>query len=113
MFLFVVHRFMMPSACDTLPNETSQEIVSSKSKQQQQQKDKKTDAKQNGHENGNLSDETTIDKNGDKDCKADATSTDKTKNDQELIFIHDTGFTIKVAAPGIETFDLQVSLQCI
>lgn len=29
-------------------------------------------------------------------------------NEQEFIFIHDTGFTVKIHAPGCEPFDIQV-----
>ncbi|KAG8192670.1 hypothetical protein JTE90_009698 [Oedothorax gibbosus] len=29
--------------------------------------------------------------------------------DQEFVFIHDAGFVIKIVAPGVETFDIQVS----
>ena len=39
---------------------------------------------------------------------ADETATNKTKTEQELVFIHDAAFTIKISCPGIETFDLQV-----
>jgi len=31
------------------------------------------------------------------------------KTDQEVVFIQDLGFTVKVAAPGVEPFDIQVS----
>ncbi|XP_023320484.1 clustered mitochondria protein homolog [Eurytemora carolleeae] len=31
------------------------------------------------------------------------------KNDQEVVFIQDLGFNVKVAAPGVEPFDIQVS----
>lgn len=31
------------------------------------------------------------------------------KSDQEVVFIQDLGFTVKVAAPGVEPFDIQVS----
>ena len=30
--------------------------------------------------------------------------------DQEVILIQDTGFTIKIASPGLDAFDLQVNL---
>lgn len=30
-------------------------------------------------------------------------------NDQEVIVIQDTGFTVKIQAPGTEPFDLQVN----
>lgn len=30
------------------------------------------------------------------------------KSDQEFIFIHDTGFTVKIAPPGVDAFDIQV-----
>lgn len=45
------------------------------------------DARQNGHE------ETDPGEDG---------------NDQEVIVIQDTGFTVKICAPGIEPFSLQV-----
>ncbi|KAK4336525.1 hypothetical protein RND71_044241 [Anisodus tanguticus] len=37
------------------------------------------------------------------------TDVDKSKIDQEYIFVHDTSFSVKISAPGIDTFDLQVS----
>lgn len=115
----------MPSACDILPNETSQELASSK--KSKQHKDKKNGTgPSSGKENSDLKDESVVgvnqssdkndkddDKNVDKNVDKNGTSndeaSDKAKTDQELIFIHDTGFTIKVSAPGVETFDLQVS----
>jgi len=30
------------------------------------------------------------------------------KQDQEFIFIHDTGFNVKIAATGLEPFEIQV-----
>jgi len=33
----------------------------------------------------------------------------KCKNDQEVVFIQDLGFTVKVAAPAVEPFEIQVS----
>lgn len=33
-------------------------------------------------------------------------------NEQEVIVIQDTGFTVKIQAPGIEPFDLQVHQSC-
>ncbi|XP_062872460.1 clustered mitochondria protein homolog isoform X2 [Trichomycterus rosablanca] len=44
------------------------------------------------------------DSTGDADTGDDA-------NEQEVIVIQDTGFTVKIQAPGIEPFDLQVSPQ--
>lgn len=35
---------------------------------------------------------------------------EEAKQDQEFIFIHDTGFTVKVYVPGCEPFDIQVSI---
>ena len=32
------------------------------------------------------------------------------KQDQEFIFIHDTGFSVRMVAPGVEPFDIQVSV---
>lgn len=29
-------------------------------------------------------------------------------SDQEFIFIHDTGFTVKIVPPGVEPFEIQV-----
>lgn len=43
------------------------------------------------------------------------TDTDSKKSDidspkdQEFVFIHDTGFVVKIVAPGVEPFDIQVS----
>lgn len=31
-------------------------------------------------------------------------------SDQEFIFIHDTGFTVKIVPPGVESFEIQVSI---
>lgn len=45
------------------------------------------DAKQNGHEEADPGED---------------------GNDQEVIVIQDTGFTVKICAPGIEPFSLQV-----
>ncbi len=43
---------------------------------------------------------------GGKESEEECTSC---KNDQEVVFIQDLGFTVKVAAPGVEPFDIQVS----
>ena len=32
----------------------------------------------------------------------------KEKSDQDVVFIQDTGFTVKVVAPNLEPFDIQV-----
>ena len=43
---------------------------------------------------------------------ADAANDDsekKEKSDQDVVFIQDTGFTVKVVAPNLEPFDIQVS----
>lgn len=32
-----------------------------------------------------------------------------TSNDQEVVFIQDMGFTVKIVSPGSEPFDIQVS----
>jgi len=40
--------------------------------------------------------------------KKDDGKEEKSSSDQEFIFIHDTGFTVKIAAPGLEPFDIQV-----
>jgi hypothetical protein len=41
--------------------------------------------------------------------KEDMDETKSSNSDQEFIFIHDTGFTIKIAAPCLEPFEMQVS----
>lgn len=49
-------------------------------------------------------------KNSDKNEKE--TDTDKEKdatNEQEVVFIQDLGFTVKIVSPGSEPFDIQVS----
>ncbi|XP_051963038.1 clustered mitochondria protein homolog isoform X4 [Xyrauchen texanus] len=48
--------------------------------------------------------------NSKQDGSADAESLDDS-NEQEVIVIQDTGFTVKIQAPGTEPFDLQVSPQ--
>lgn len=50
-------------------------------------------------------------KDSDKNEK-EADSTDKEKdapNEQEVVFIQDMGFTVKIVSPGSEPFDIQVS----
>lgn len=34
---------------------------------------------------------------------------DEKKDDQDVVFVQDVGFTIKITAPGVEPFDIQVS----
>lgn len=49
-------------------------------------------------------------KNSDKNEKE--ADTDKEKdatNEQEVVFIQDMGFTVKIVSPGSEPFDIQVS----
>ncbi|XP_048374702.1 clustered mitochondria protein homolog isoform X2 [Sphaerodactylus townsendi] len=53
-------------------------------------KSQKEEPRQNGHEESNLMEE---------------------GNDQEVIVIQDTGFTVKIHVPGVEPFPLQVSPQ--
>ena len=101
----------MPSACDVLPNDqTSQEIITKKSKQTKKSSKSKL-TNDNVHENGFNEDLNNAidDKNDNKSEESNSKDElDKSKNDQELIFIHDTGFNIKISCPSIETFDLQV-----
>lgn len=33
------------------------------------------------------------------------------KDDQEILFIQDMGFTVKIVSPGTEAFDIQVRIQ--
>ena len=37
----------------------------------------------------------------------------KEKSDGDVVFIQDTGFTVKVVAPNLEPFDIQVKISCI
>lgn len=51
---------------------------------------------------------------GEADSKRDGSSeTDggEDSNEQEVIVIQDTGFTVKIQAPGTEPFDLQVRIR--
>ena len=88
-----------------------------------------TVTKQNGEEGGNASNSTEVvekgeveatkegekEKNKDKESKDENTSEgekDKDKesgNEQEVVFIQDMGFTVKIVSPGAEPFDIQVS----
>uniref|UniRef100_A0A8C2Q2U7 Clustered mitochondria protein homolog n=1 Tax=Cyprinus carpio TaxID=7962 RepID=A0A8C2Q2U7_CYPCA len=45
------------------------------------------------------------------DSKQDGSADTEDANEQEVIVIQDTGFTVKIQAPGTEPFDLQVSPQ--
>uniref|UniRef100_A0A672SVB9 Clustered mitochondria protein homolog n=1 Tax=Sinocyclocheilus grahami TaxID=75366 RepID=A0A672SVB9_SINGR len=45
------------------------------------------------------------------DSKQDGSADAEDANEQEVIVIQDTGFTVKIQAPGTEPFDLQVSPQ--
>lgn len=33
---------------------------------------------------------------------------DEKRDDQDVVFVQDVGFTIKITAPGVEPFDIQV-----
>lgn len=35
------------------------------------------------------------------------------KHEQDVVFIQDVGFTIKIQSPGTETFDIQVNCKCL
>lgn len=49
-------------------------------------------------------------KNKDKDEKEIENDKDKdSNNEQEVVFIQDMGFTVKIVSPGAEPFDIQVS----
>ena len=34
---------------------------------------------------------------------------DEQRDEQDLVFVQDVGFTVKINAPGVEQFDIQVS----
>ena len=36
---------------------------------------------------------------------------DEKKDDQDVVFVQDVGFTVKIIAPNLEPFDIQVSPQ--
>lgn len=59
----------------------------------------------NGNGNHEHSDEAEAKQDG-----ADETDGGEESNDQEVIVIQDTGFTVKIQAPGTEPFDLQVRI---
>lgn len=59
----------------------------------------------NGNGNHEHSDEAEA-----KQDAADETDGGEESNDQEVIVIQDTGFTVKIQAPGTEPFDLQVRI---
>lgn len=50
--------------------------------------------------------------NGEKDLNLNTESIedkeDEKKEDQDVVFVQDVGFTIKITAPGVEPFDIQV-----
>jgi protein TIF31 len=51
--------------------------------------------------------------NGEKDVNLNTESVeekeDEKKEDQYVVFVQDVGFTIKITAPGVEPFDIQVN----
>lgn len=51
--------------------------------------------------------------NGEKDLNLNIESAeekeDEKKDEQDVVFVQDVGFTIKITAPGVEPFDIQVS----
>ncbi|XP_054167940.1 clustered mitochondria protein homolog [Oppia nitens] len=55
------------------------------------------------HVNEEMADSASVDQ------KDDDQKTTVNGNDQEFIFIHDTGFNVHIASPGIEPFEVQVS----
>ncbi|KAK9520814.1 hypothetical protein VZT92_020674 [Zoarces viviparus] len=60
--------------------------------------------------NGDGAHERTEEEESKQDGNSEADGGDES-NEQEVIVIQDTGFTVKIQAPGTETFDLQVSPQ--
>jgi len=40
--------------------------------------------------------------------KTNGASSDNEKDEQEVVFIQDMGFTVKIVSPGTESFDIQV-----
>lgn len=42
--------------------------------------------------------------------EVEATKEKEKKDDQEVVFIQDMGFTVKIISPGTEPFDMQVIL---
>lgn len=44
----------------------------------------------------------------DDEVKRDASESGSKSSDQEFIFIHDTGFTVKIVPPGVDPFEIQV-----
>ena len=51
----------------------------------------------------------------DKTEKEDSVKKDegkKDEKDQDVVFVQDVGFTVKIVAPNLEPFDVQVKLRC-
>lgn len=48
--------------------------------------------------------------NEEAESKQDGNGEAEESNEQEVIVIQDTGFTVKIQAPGTEPFDLQVKI---
>ncbi len=48
--------------------------------------------------------------NGEKGLNTEAVEEkeDEKKDEQDVVFVQDVGFTIKIMAPGVEPFDIQV-----
>lgn len=50
--------------------------------------------------------------NGEKDLNLNRESVeekeDEKKEEQDVVFVQDVGFTIKITAPGVEPFEIQV-----
>lgn len=42
----------------------------------------------------------------------EAEKQDEKKEEQDVVFVQDVGFTIKITAPGVEPFDIQVQHLC-
>ena len=42
----------------------------------------------------------------------DKTEDGKSKDDQDVVFVQDVGFTVKIIAPNLEPFDIQVPVFC-
>lgn len=71
--------------------------------------------------NGNISsescngeDDEDEDEDGEAVEKGEVEANEKTENDKkdepEVVFIQDMGFTVKIVSPGTESFDIQVSI---
>ncbi|XP_027003633.1 clustered mitochondria protein homolog isoform X2 [Tachysurus fulvidraco] len=98
----------MPAA--SVPNCTSVELDQETNKKQLKESCPCAHGAATAVMNGDVGHDQTEEAESKQDGSTDPDAGDDS-NEQEVIVIQDTGFTVKIQAPGIEPFDLQVSPQ--